>query len=45
MRALISATASGIVKRVLPEYPANRDEFELITLKDDDQVVGCPALG
>ena len=35
---------SGIVKRVLPEYPANRDEFELITLKDDDQVVGAAQL-
>jgi DNA gyrase subunit A len=34
-------TASGIVKRVLPEYPANRDEFELITLKDGDRVVGA----
>jgi len=34
-------TASGIVKRVQPEYPANRDEFELITLKDDDRVVGA----
>jgi DNA gyrase subunit A len=34
-------TASGTVKRVLPEYPANRDEFELITLKDGDRVVGA----
>jgi DNA gyrase subunit A len=34
-------TASGIVKRVQPEYPANRDEFELITLKDGDRVVGA----
>jgi DNA gyrase subunit A len=34
-------TASGIVKRVLPEYPANRDEFELITLKDGDRVIGA----
>jgi DNA gyrase subunit A len=37
-------TASGVVKRVLPEYPANRDEFELITLKDDDRVVGAVQL-
>ena len=37
-------TASGIVKRVQPEYPANRDEFELITLKDDDRVVGAAYL-
>ena len=37
-------TASGVVKRVLPDYPANRDEFELITLKDDDRVVGAAQL-
>jgi DNA gyrase subunit A len=37
-------TASGIVKRVLPEYPANRDEFELIALKDGDRVVGAAYL-
>ncbi|HEY7262898.1 MAG TPA: DNA topoisomerase IV subunit A [Trebonia sp.] len=34
-------TASGVVKRVLPEYPANRDEFELITLREDDRVIGA----
>ena len=27
-----------------PDYPANRDEFELITLKDDDRVVGAAYL-
>jgi DNA gyrase subunit A len=37
-------TASGVVKRVLPDYPANRDEFEIITLKDDDRVVGAVQL-
>jgi len=37
-------TASGVVKRVVPDYPANRDEFELITLKDDDRVVGAAQL-
>jgi len=37
-------TAFGVVKRVLPEYPANRDEFELITLKDGDRVVGAAHL-
>jgi DNA gyrase subunit A len=37
-------TAAGVVKRVVPEYPANRDEFELITLKDDDRVVGAVQL-
>jgi DNA gyrase subunit A len=37
-------TASGVVKRVQPDYPANRDEFELITLKDGDRVVGAAYL-
>jgi DNA gyrase subunit A len=37
-------TASGTVKRVQPDYPANRDDFELITLKDDDRVVGAVQL-
>ncbi len=37
-------TANGTVKRVQPDYPAGRDEFELITLKDDDRVVGAVQL-
>ena len=37
-------TAFGVVKRVQPDYPANRDEFELITLKDDDRVIGAAYL-
>jgi DNA gyrase subunit A len=37
-------TASGVVKRVQSEYPANRDEFELITLKEDDRVIGAAYL-
>ena len=37
-------TASGVVKRVLPDYPANRDEFELISLKEGDRVVGAVQL-
>ena len=37
-------TASGVVKRVQPDYPANRDEFELIALKDDDRVIGAAYL-
>src|SRR5262249_45968885 len=37
-------TASGVVKRVLPDYPANRDEFELIALKEADRVVGAVQL-
>jgi DNA gyrase subunit A len=34
-------TAEGVVKRVLPDYPQNREEFELITLKDGDRVIGA----
>ena len=37
-------TAEGVVKRVLPDYPQNRDEFELITLKSGDRVVGAVQL-
>jgi DNA gyrase subunit A len=37
-------TAEGIVKRVLPDYPQNRDEFELISLRDGDRVVGAVQL-
>jgi DNA gyrase subunit A len=37
-------TAEGVVKRVLPEYPQNRNEFELITLRDGDRVVGAAQL-
>ena len=37
-------TASGVVKRVLPEYPSNKDAFELIGLKPGDAVVGAVEL-
>jgi DNA gyrase subunit A len=37
-------TAEGVVKRVLPEYPQNRDEFELISLRPGDKVVGAVTL-
>ena len=38
---LAIGTAEGVVKRVVPDYPQNRDEFELITLRDGDRVVGA----
>ncbi|GII00508.1 DNA gyrase/topoisomerase IV subunit A [Planobispora takensis] len=41
---LALGTAQGVVKRVVPDYPANRDEFEVIGLKDDDIVVGAVEL-
>ncbi|MEV8145045.1 DNA topoisomerase (ATP-hydrolyzing) [Specibacter sp. NPDC078709] len=34
-------TAAGVVKRVTPEYPLNRDDWEYITLKPKDVVVGA----
>ena len=33
-------TAAGVVKRVSPDYPLNRDEWEYIALKPKDAVVG-----
>jgi DNA gyrase subunit A len=41
---LAVGTEQGVVKRVVPDYPANRDEFEIIGLKDDDRVVGAVQL-
>ena len=41
---LAIGTESGVVKRVVPDYPANRDEFEVIALKDGDRVVGAVEL-
>jgi len=38
---LAIGTARGVVKRVRPEWPLNRDVFEAITLKDRDAVVGA----
>lgn len=34
-------TAAGVVKRVVPDYPSNKDSFELINLKAGDEVVGA----
>ncbi|MEV0310499.1 DNA topoisomerase IV subunit A [Nonomuraea fuscirosea] len=41
---LALGTAQGVVKRVVPDYPANRDDFEVITLKEGDSVVGAVEL-
>jgi DNA gyrase subunit A len=37
-------TSSGVVKRVVPDYPSNKDAFELIGLKGGDVVVGAAEL-
>ncbi|WP_114621304.1 DNA gyrase/topoisomerase IV subunit A [Renibacterium salmoninarum] len=36
-------TKQGIVKRVTPEYPLNREDWEIISLKDKDSVVAAAA--
>ncbi|GGQ83806.1 DNA gyrase/topoisomerase IV subunit A [Kitasatospora griseola] len=38
---LALGTVQGTVKRVVPEWPANKDEFEVIALKDGDTVIGA----
>lgn len=42
---LALGTAQGIVKRVQPDYPLNREDWEVITLKDKDTVVGVAPAG
>ncbi|HEU5357061.1 MAG TPA: DNA gyrase C-terminal beta-propeller domain-containing protein, partial [Actinocrinis sp.] len=37
-------TLQGVVKRVVPDFPANKDEFEMIALKEGDRVVGAAEL-
>jgi DNA gyrase subunit A len=41
---LAVGTASGVVKRVAPDYPQNATEFDVIALKDGDRVVGAVQL-
>ncbi|THA63526.1 DNA topoisomerase IV subunit A [Streptomyces sp. A0958] len=41
---LALGTLQGIVKRVVPDYPANKDELEVITLKEGDRIVGAAEL-
>ncbi|GAB3554409.1 DNA topoisomerase IV subunit A [Arthrobacter tumbae] len=42
-KAFALGTAQGIVKRVVPDYPLNRDDWEAITLKPRDSVIGLAA--
>jgi DNA gyrase subunit A len=43
---LAIGTAQGVVKRVTSgEAPANRDSWDVISLKPGDEVVGCAAVG
>ncbi len=41
---LALGTASGVVKRVAPDYPGSSSEFDVIALKDSDRVVGAVQL-
>ncbi|AZS84675.1 DNA topoisomerase IV subunit A [Streptomyces griseoviridis] len=41
---LALGTEQGIVKRVVPDYPSNKGELEVITLKDGDRIVGAVEL-
>jgi DNA gyrase subunit A len=41
---LAVGTASGVVKRVTPDYPQTQSEFEVIALRDGDRVVGAVQL-
>lgn len=38
---LAIGTRQGVVKRVKPEWPLNADDFEAITLKNKDEVIGA----
>ncbi|WP_432075072.1 DNA gyrase/topoisomerase IV subunit A [Streptomyces wuyuanensis] len=37
---LALGTLQGVVKRVVPDYPSNKDELEVIALKEGDRIVG-----
>ncbi|MFD3567303.1 DNA topoisomerase (ATP-hydrolyzing) subunit A [Streptomyces sp. NPDC058667] len=41
---LAIGTRQGVVKRVVPDYPANKDELEVISLKEGDRIVGATEL-
>ncbi|MDR0343491.1 MAG: DNA topoisomerase IV subunit A [Nocardiopsaceae bacterium] len=41
---LALGTAAGVVKRVAPDYPSSTTEFEVISLKEGDRVVGAVQL-
>ncbi|WP_405974363.1 DNA topoisomerase IV subunit A [Streptomyces sp. NBC_00988] len=41
---LAIGTEQGVVKRVVPDYPTNKEELEVITLKDGDRIVGAVEL-
>ncbi|WP_427132456.1 DNA gyrase/topoisomerase IV subunit A [Pseudarthrobacter sp. S9] len=44
-QVLAVGTAQGVIKRVQPDYPLNREDWEVIALKDKDTVVGIAPAG
>ncbi|MEU4094961.1 DNA topoisomerase IV subunit A [Streptomyces sp. NPDC026673] len=41
---LALGTEQGVVKRVVPDYPANKDDLEVIALREGDRIVGAVEL-
>ncbi|MGW5970700.1 DNA gyrase/topoisomerase IV subunit A [Streptomyces sp. NPDC055186] len=41
---LALGTQQGVVKRVVPDYPSNKEELEVITLREGDRIVGAVEL-
>ncbi|WP_410536011.1 DNA topoisomerase (ATP-hydrolyzing) subunit A [Streptomyces sp. KL2] len=41
---LALGTEQGVVKRVVPDYPSNKGELEVITLREGDRIVGAVEL-
>jgi DNA gyrase subunit A len=41
---LALGTAQGVVKRVTTDYPSNKDDWEVVALRDGDEVVGAVEL-
>ncbi|MDT3397683.1 DNA topoisomerase IV subunit A [Streptomyces sp. B1866] len=41
---LALGTEQGVVKRVVPDYPAAKDELEVVSLKEGDRIVGAVEL-
>ncbi|CAM3977480.1 DNA topoisomerase IV subunit A [Nocardiopsis rhodophaea] len=41
---IVLGTEQGVVKRVAPEYPPNKDDFEVINLREGDRVVSAAQL-
>ncbi|MGH3326452.1 MAG: DNA gyrase/topoisomerase IV subunit A [Streptomycetales bacterium] len=37
-------TAQGVIKRVVPDHPANKNEWQVIPLREGDEVVGAAQL-